>query len=121
MTWKDIKHFQASEFNCSCCGKNEMDMDFVKMLDDMRALYGQPITIESGYRCEKHNKAVGGVAGSDHEEGKGVDIIVNGSVARYTLIGLAYHLKIKRIGIGKTFIHLGVSEKLPQFVMWTYY
>lgn len=121
ITWKDIKHFKSSEFNCPCCGKNEMDINFVKKLDDMRALYGNPLKVESGYRCDKHNKEVGGVADSDHEEGKGVDFTVNGSVARYTLIGIAYNMKIKRIGVGKTFIHFGVSEKLPQFVMWTYY
>jgi hypothetical protein len=36
------------------------------VLDGVRAIYGKPITVNSGYRCPELNKAVGGSVTSDH-------------------------------------------------------
>lgn len=44
------------------------------VLDPLREMYGKPIYISSGYRCPRLNKAVGGVAGSQHKTGQAVDI-----------------------------------------------
>ena len=44
------------------------------VLDPLRELYGAPIYISSGYRCAKLNKAVGGVANSQHLTGQAADI-----------------------------------------------
>ena len=43
-------------------------------LEDLRSKYGSPIVINSGYRSEAVNKAVGGVKGSNHLTGCAVDI-----------------------------------------------
>lgn len=45
-------------------------------LDELRARYGKPITITSGYRSPLLNKAVGGVNNSKHLQGLAVDIKV---------------------------------------------
>lgn len=45
-----------------------------KVLDPVREMYGKPIYISSGYRCPRLNKAVGGVAGSQHKTGQAADI-----------------------------------------------
>lgn len=44
------------------------------VLDGVRAIYGKPITVNSGYRCPELNKAVGGSATSDHVKGFAADI-----------------------------------------------
>lgn len=44
------------------------------VLDPLREMYGKPIYISSGYRCPRLNKAVGGVAGSQHKTGQAADI-----------------------------------------------
>lgn len=44
------------------------------VLDPLREWYGKPIPVNSGYRCPELNKAIGGVATSFHQFGKGVDI-----------------------------------------------
>ena len=44
------------------------------VLDPLRRIHQQPIVITSGYRCEKLNKAVGGVAKSWHTKGNAADI-----------------------------------------------
>lgn len=46
------------------------------ILDPLRRLYGKPIIITSGYRCEKLNKLVGGVKSSWHTKGNAADIHV---------------------------------------------
>ena len=44
------------------------------VLDPLREIYGKPITVNSGYRCPKVNKAVGGSETSDHVKGFAADI-----------------------------------------------
>jgi uncharacterized protein YcbK (DUF882 family) len=45
-----------------------------RLLDPARELWGAPITVNSGYRCPVLNKAVGGVATSQHTKGEAADI-----------------------------------------------
>lgn len=45
-----------------------------KVLDPLREKYGKPITVNSGYRCPKLNKAVGGSKTSDHMKGFAADL-----------------------------------------------
>ena len=45
-----------------------------KVLDPLREAWGQPIIVSSGYRCPKLNRAVGGVASSQHTLGQAADI-----------------------------------------------
>ncbi len=44
------------------------------VLDPLRQMWGKPITVTSGYRCPKLNKAVGGAATSQHVQGQAADI-----------------------------------------------
>jgi hypothetical protein len=44
-------------------------------LEQIRALLGAPMHIDSGYRCEALNKAVGGVANSAHLSGYAADFV----------------------------------------------
>ena len=44
------------------------------ILDPLREAYGKPIVVSSGYRCAKLNRAVGGVARSQHISGQAADI-----------------------------------------------
>lgn len=46
------------------------------VLDPLRRLYGKPIIITSGYRCQKLNLLVGGVTNSWHTKGNAADIHV---------------------------------------------
>ena len=44
------------------------------VLDPARERYGNPIYVNSGYRCSKHNASVGGVSCSQHMRGEAADI-----------------------------------------------
>ena len=51
-----------------------------QLLDPIRAAWGSPITVNSGYRSPALNSAVGGVPTSQHVKGEAADITV-GSTA----------------------------------------
>lgn len=51
-----------------------------QLLDPIRAAWGAPITVNSGYRSPALNRAVGGVSSSQHVKGEAADITV-GSTA----------------------------------------
>ena len=46
------------------------------ILDPLRTEYGKPIKVNSGYRCDALNKAVGGSKTSQHMTGQAADITV---------------------------------------------
>ena len=45
-----------------------------EVLDPAREKLGKPITVNSGFRCTKHNAGVGGVANSQLLRGEAVDL-----------------------------------------------
>lgn len=63
-------------------------------LQPIRDLYGQPITVNSGYRSPKLNKAVGGAATSRHLQGKAADITAGDSLENKKLFDLIQASKI---------------------------
>jgi uncharacterized protein YcbK (DUF882 family) len=117
--WSSLKYFKKEEFECPCCGMINIDHDFIYDLEEAREEAGIPFVIESASRCFKHNKAVGGVDSSAHCSGEAVDIVVNSSQARYKLLQ-ALLPRFRRIGIGKTFIHVDDDPTKPKEVCWLY-
>lgn len=45
-----------------------------KILEPLRVAWGSAVLVSSGYRCDKLNKAVGGVNDSAHKRGDAADI-----------------------------------------------
>lgn len=83
-------NFKSNEFACKgkgCCSSVQIDTNLVSYLQQIRNHFGAAVTINSGYRCAKHNKAVGGASGSYHTKGMAADIVVKGvkpaEVAKY--------------------------------------
>ena len=82
--WSKYPNFDEWEFRCPCCGSvgNGIATTLVDALQDLRNKTGKAITISSGYRCSKRNKAVGGVSNSKHLYGMAADFYFNdGSLA----------------------------------------
>jgi uncharacterized protein YcbK (DUF882 family) len=73
------KNFVSKEFDCKgsgCCSTTLIDPKLVEYLQMIRDHFGKPITITSAYRCETHNRRVGGATGSRHSKGQAADIVV---------------------------------------------
>ncbi|MDO4185152.1 MAG: D-Ala-D-Ala carboxypeptidase family metallohydrolase [Bacteroidales bacterium] len=64
------------------------------VLDPLRKAYGKPITVSSGYRCEKLNRLVGGVTNSDHLLGMAADLDVGSKEENKKLFQLILKLKL---------------------------
>lgn len=56
------------------------------VLDPAREWLGEEIFVNSGYRCKRLNKAVGGVDNSQHCEGRAADITTKDSATNYRLL-----------------------------------
>ena len=72
-----IPHFKFKEFICKCgeCHFSFVNEEALEVLEEVRELYDNPITFSSAYRCQQHNRNVGGAAYSDHQIGCGFDVL----------------------------------------------
>lgn len=98
-----------------------LSRELVDKLDMARGIAGIPFVINSGYRTVEKNEDVGGVEGSSHIKGLAVDIKCSDSIARMKIVSSALQAGFRRIGIGKTFVHLDIDTTKPQDVIWNYY
>lgn len=64
------------------------------VLDPLRRAWGKPLTVTSGYRCPALNKAVSGVANSQHLRGEAADITTGNVVDNRRLFQLAQDLAL---------------------------
>lgn len=63
------EHYLYSDFICPCCDLLRVVPAFYRhigLLEKMRQELGKGIIVSSGYRCEKHNKTIGGAPKSWH-------------------------------------------------------
>lgn len=110
MPIKQMEFFTAKEFACRCCGKVYMDTDLLDKIDRLRGLMGHPLVINSGWRCDDHNRAVGGAANSFHKRGMAVDVSTR-HVDRGRLIYHAHQVGFTGFGFYDDFIHLDIGPK----------
>ena len=81
----------------------------MSVLNILRHLLGKPIYVNSGFRTEKVNKAVGGVPNSLHLQGRAADIRANDMDALNNLCSLFYSKGIFVEYIDKgSFIHIAI-------------
>jgi len=73
--------------------------------------------VNSGFRCTKHNKEVGGVPSSAHTKGEAADIACTDSHKRYLLLRAAIKV-FKRIEVGSEWLHMDEDETLPTEVVF---
>ena len=71
-------HIKESELACKCCGQTKPNQHLMAVLQLVRIHFNKPVSITSGYRCESHNKNVGGAEKSQHVQGTAADIQVKG-------------------------------------------
>ena len=92
------------------------------VLQKIRTDYGKSMTVTSGYRHPTHPvEAKKGHTSGEHTKGTCADIACTSSAERYQLIRLALFHGVTRIGVAKTFLHLGIGAPgLPNHVIWDY-
>lgn len=63
----------------------------IEVLQPLRDVWGEPLHVNSGYRCKELNELVGGVPTSQHVKGEAADIAADNP---YELAYLARNLKL---------------------------
>ena len=109
-----------ARFACPCCGQNYMNPRLVYYVEEIERALGGKLKVNSGYRCEIHNRAVGGSPTSSHCRGHAVDVACRHSRPRWRIVSKALELGITRIGIGRTFLHLDIDRHKDPDVIWLY-
>ena len=97
--------------------------ELVDLLQRLEEYMGFELTITSGYRDPAYNTEVGGVPDSEHthDPAEAVDILCKQGITRFKMLKWLFQHDIRRIGVGKDFLHIGIAEDKPTFVAWTYY
>lgn len=114
------QYFIAREFDCRCerkeCRFTLISPDLLELLDAIRHTLDRPVIINSGYRCEPHNRESGGSKGSTHMVGRGADIRSPG-VSGQSLLAIAEQVGVRSIGVAKKWIHV---DDRSGFRRWKY-
>jgi uncharacterized protein YcbK (DUF882 family) len=113
-------YFSESEFQrCTPkCSLQDMSQSLMIKLDAVRALSGLPIILNSAYRSDSYEKSKGRSGTSEHTFGQAVDIACTSDSVRFRIVEAAIRVGFERIGIYKTFLHLGVSKLHSEGVIW---
>lgn len=112
-------HFSAKELSCKCGGRYCRGQyfhnpDFLDGLEAIRGDMGRPLVLTSGRRCERHNRAVGGAARSQHMIAIAADIELAGHEP-VSLARSALQAGFRGIGFGRTFLHVDWRTTLTPF------
>ncbi len=101
-----------------------MDRQFIRMLQKLEKKTRYPVfkNINSGARTAYWNSKVGGVSNSSHKIPicKAADISTPTKAIRNKIVVAAKLVGFKRIGVGKTFVHLDNDDVKSQYVAWGY-
>jgi uncharacterized protein YcbK (DUF882 family) len=105
-------HFRAKEFACKCgiCLRQKINEKLIEKLEQVRELYGKPINVTSGFRCERHQQNLRGsglptsVGPSQHEYGQAADITGSDLPALLKAVDAVF----TSYGIANTFIHVDI-------------
>lgn len=109
-----------ARFKCRCCGVNYIDPRVIPLHREMEIHAGEKLAVTSGYRCERHNRDVGGKNTSSHVKGLAWDVACDSSDLRYRLVAAAIRVGVARIGIGKNFMHFDIDRQKTREVIWLY-
>jgi uncharacterized protein YcbK (DUF882 family) len=109
------KNFSRSEFACkgtNCCGYSApVQPELISALQALRNQLNLPLSITSGFRCNRHNESVGGAARSFHTLGMAADVACPDGLTAEDLARAAETIPAFQqggIGIYPSWVHLDV-------------
>lgn len=103
------EHFDKAEFTCKCgCGRTEVSLTLVEVLEAMRKRCGKPLIINSGFRCPQHNANVGGTKYSYHLLGEAADVQAPEGFSPEELARVAEEAGADGIGVYEWGVHIDV-------------
>ena len=113
----DFKYFKIEDFACKETGENEISVDFIHALDQLRAACNFPFIVTSGYRSKEHSVEKRKQNPGTHAQGIAADIKVSGGAQRLSIVKHASAMGMS-VGVAKTFVHVDI-RKTPA-MCWCY-
>lgn len=113
-----MRYFKLSEFDCKHTGRNEMQPEFLELIDKLRGACGFPFVITSGYRDPSHPIEAAKSKPGTHAQGIAADIKVSDWAQAYILMREAFRLGFTGIALGNGFVHVDIRKTTP--VSWIY-
>jgi uncharacterized protein YcbK (DUF882 family) len=121
-TYKKLsQYFSTKEFENSTDKEFFIEPELIAKLDKVRAEFGEPITVTSGYRSPAHNVKIEGSPNSSHCNGKAADIRPSvSSKEKLDKLYLICETHFEAVGDGrkKGFIH--VDTRTGKKRRWNY-
>jgi hypothetical protein len=131
-------NFSTAEMHCQCsynCGQDEMNDEFMRMLQQLREEAGFAFRISSGRRCQLHNQDISSLKtkAGIHTFGRACDILTGhintGKVLN--LVKLAQNIGFTGLGLNfrgnrkSRFLHVdsrdsSMASPFNQPAIWTY-
>ncbi len=118
------KYFSLSETECKCGCGFDLTPEFKQECDNLREIYGEPLSMSSGARCASYNQKVSttGPQGP-HTTGCAADFAVSGGKA-HKLLGIIMAMGFTGVGIQQKgtarFIHADTLKSAPRPNVWSY-
>lgn len=115
-------YFSFNEFCCKETGEERMNKAFMDSLLALRLEWNRPMIPNSGFRSVKHSVEMKKASPGEHTFGEAVDIRMNSNRDKFHFLKLVLvkYPQFHRIGLHRTFIHLGTSKEFPPEVIWLY-
>ena len=116
-------YFSESEFRrCTPpCEREQMQQSFLNLMDDIRRRAGIPLVINCAYRSREYDLKKGRTGNSAHTLGLAVDFKCLNNQTRQKIITAAIMCGVTRIGVGRTFVHVDMGDKVGMIpAVWTY-
>lgn len=104
-------NFKPSEIACKGTGLILIDKEFMDRLQLFRNIVKVPVIINSAYRSESHNRAVGGAKNSQHRLGKASDVRITPQLTRDTIHQCAKIAGFTGFGDYNTFVHIDIGPE----------
>lgn len=116
-----FKYFTAEEFINArpSCKLSQMDASFMQRLDKAREIAQVPFKINSAYRSIDYEIEHGRAGTSSHCKGLAVDIACSSNSWRFAIVTALVSVGFKRIGIGRSFIHVD-DDNAKVSAIWLY-
>lgn len=126
--WDELPNFERVEFDSPDLPESgdNMQPDFLKMLQAARTICQIPFKITSGYRTQEHHdnltrRGYPTSTRSAHLKGQAADILVSNSVQRAQIVNALMQAGFVRLGVGSSFIHCDNDEEnKPAPCLWLY-
>lgn len=116
-----LRYFIEEEFTKArpSCTLSDMNDSFMNRLDEARHIAGVPFVVTSAYRSKQYEIAKGRTGTSSHCLGLAIDIACSSNFNRLAILDALLKVGFRRIGIGKTFIHVDYDSS-KNAAIWLY-